>query len=432
MAHNDRTQSTGTWTGGGYVVLPADMEGLDTKVFEAVNGDQGGAWAPALPIVVADSAAPASSSLNVTGPTLVTFGGNLETTSGSRFLVDPTKLPKLGASHPNRTRSLITPCVRRQSTQPLHWITTPRDCSIRSIGCSLQIATVTSDNSPFQTQAWPPASPVALTWGKGFIQQPQFVLPLRVHDGARMTKAELTFRIPGIRLRLPVATPRMRVVRIDAFGNVTPLKSTPDGTGYVSMPMPSSPDEWMNGGLPQTLTYACDQNNVIDKSQYYYEAQVVEEIGTYSQIPFKDCDGVVVVERKIEVQLATTTNIALTGSVTVDGLSANINGMRILVKNQTSSDQNGIWMVNTAGAWQRAADNDQAIDFSPNFIVAVIAGTVNAKTVWQLQSPTSNNAINLAIDGSGTAVAFRHRVPNGNIFHAIKCAFDQIVDMRFQ
>lgn len=55
------------------------------------------------------------------------------------------------------------------------------------------------------------------------------------------------------------------------------------------------------------------------------------------------------------VNLATTANIALTGAVTVDGVAAG-NAARVLVKNQTDSSQNGIYLSNTGGAWTRAAD----------------------------------------------------------------------------
>ena len=59
---------------------------------------------------------------------------------------------------------------------------------------------------------------------------------------------------------------------------------------------------------------------------------------------------------KPAVDFATTANIALTGSQTVDGVASGT-GKRALVKDQASPAQNGIW-VTAAGAWTRATDAD--------------------------------------------------------------------------
>lgn len=58
-----------------------------------------------------------------------------------------------------------------------------------------------------------------------------------------------------------------------------------------------------------------------------------------------------------DVVAATTGNIAsLSGTMTIDGIALNI-GDRVLVKNQTTASQNGIYDVQ-AGAWTRSADAD--------------------------------------------------------------------------
>jgi hypothetical protein len=59
---------------------------------------------------------------------------------------------------------------------------------------------------------------------------------------------------------------------------------------------------------------------------------------------------------KDSVRAATTVNIALSGSQTVDSVMLGI-GDRVLVKNQTTNTQNGIYIVQ-AGAWTRAPDAD--------------------------------------------------------------------------
>jgi hypothetical protein len=84
---------------------------------------------------------------------------------------------------------------------------------------------------------------------------------------------------------------------------------------------------------------------------------------------------------KTAVARATTANIALTGTVSVDGANA-ANGSRVLVKNQTTASQNGIYVVNTGGAWTRATDADGTTELD-RAIVFVTSGTANAGTTWQ-------------------------------------------------
>jgi len=57
---------------------------------------------------------------------------------------------------------------------------------------------------------------------------------------------------------------------------------------------------------------------------------------------------------KESVRVATSTNIVLSGTQTIDGVALNIDD-RVLVKNQNDLSQNGIYLVK-GGAWVRAAD----------------------------------------------------------------------------
>lgn len=57
---------------------------------------------------------------------------------------------------------------------------------------------------------------------------------------------------------------------------------------------------------------------------------------------------------KNSVRAATTANITLSGTQTIDGVSV-IADDRVLVKNQSTANQNGIYIA-AAGAWSRAAD----------------------------------------------------------------------------
>lgn len=78
---------------------------------------------------------------------------------------------------------------------------------------------------------------------------------------------------------------------------------------------------------------------------------------------------------KAPARVATTANIALTGAQTIDGVSA-VAGDRVLVKNQSTGSENGIYVV-AAGAWARATDADSATELD-GAAVFVTAGTANA------------------------------------------------------
>lgn len=64
---------------------------------------------------------------------------------------------------------------------------------------------------------------------------------------------------------------------------------------------------------------------------------------------------------KAPTRAATTANITLSGAQTIDTVSI-VAGNRVLVKNQTNAEENGIYVA-AAGAWSRAADMDSLTPF---------------------------------------------------------------------
>ncbi len=79
---------------------------------------------------------------------------------------------------------------------------------------------------------------------------------------------------------------------------------------------------------------------------------------------------------KSSVRAATTANITLSGAQTIDGVSV-IAGDRVLVKNQSTGSQNGIYVA-AAGAWSRATDCDISAEVTTGLTVVVEEGTVAA------------------------------------------------------
>ena len=82
---------------------------------------------------------------------------------------------------------------------------------------------------------------------------------------------------------------------------------------------------------------------------------------------------------KTEVEAATTANISLAGTQTVDGVVLVVVD-NILVKNQTAQAENGVYVV-ASGAWARAVSYNTIVKLSAAFVF-VQQGTTNADKGW--------------------------------------------------
>lgn len=98
---------------------------------------------------------------------------------------------------------------------------------------------------------------------------------------------------------------------------------------------------------------------------------------------------------KASVRVATTTNgtlaTAFQNGSTVDGVTL-ATGDRILIKNQSTASQNGIYTVNASGAPTRATDADSSAKVTSGMYCFVEEGTANGDTGWVL---TTNQTITL-------------------------------------
>ena len=102
-------------------------------------------------------------------------------------------------------------------------------------------------------------------------------------------------------------------------------------------------------------------------------------------------------EVKDSCKVATTANITLSGTQTIDGIAVSA-GDRVLVKDQSTTHQNGIYVC-AAGSWSRATDADTATEFNSGVFFFVEQGTLNADSGWVLTTDT-------AITFGSTAIAF--------------------------
>jgi hypothetical protein len=85
------------------------------------------------------------------------------------------------------------------------------------------------------------------------------------------------------------------------------------------------------------------------------------------------------IDAKASVRVATTANITLSGTQTIDGIALSV-GDRVLVKNQNTASQNGIYLV-AAGTWTRTLDANSWDELVSSFTF-VEQGTINADTGW--------------------------------------------------
>lgn len=100
---------------------------------------------------------------------------------------------------------------------------------------------------------------------------------------------------------------------------------------------------------------------------------------------------------KDSVRAATTANITLSGTQTIDSVSV-IAGDRVLVKDQSTGSQNGIYVV-AAGAWSRSTDANTSAKVTAGMFTFVEEGSTNVDSGFVL---TTNAPITL----DTTAIAF--------------------------
>jgi hypothetical protein len=104
-------------------------------------------------------------------------------------------------------------------------------------------------------------------------------------------------------------------------------------------------------------------------------------------------NAVVGIDWKASVRAATTANLNISSDLengdTVDGVTL-ATGDRVLVKNQSTGSENGIYVVKASGAPDRSTDADTGAELTSNFAVFVEEGTANADQGYVL---TNDGAI---------------------------------------
>lgn len=146
---------------------------------------------------------------------------------------------------------------------------------------------------------------------------------------------------------------------------------------------------------------------------------------------------------KMPVRAATTANIAsLAGGApnTLDGVSLASND-RVLVKDQATGSQNGIYVVTTLGTgangtWSRATDADGVGELMPGVLVVVQEGTAAADSVWELSTDgpitIGSTSLSFSRKDSSSAVTVQGLFKNlqlsaGGVAASVSVSFDELV-----
>lgn len=377
-------------------VLPSELAALDAALVASVNGVDGGAYAPAGLITIGGSG------LVCSGPLTVARGGTFISSNGILQFA-PGVFPQLGPAHSGRTRTVMHAFLAARPIQYGLW--RPR-----------------RDSSGMQSLA-----PTYVPWQNPTTVLPASLsLPIRAEHGGTISEITIGFRVGAPHSSIPGTMPAARLLRVDKNGNAsvcTSVASGADANGWVYVSKPSSGAAWFNLGAAQTFVLPCDQNNVVDITQYTYRLEVQDEQGLTGW-PWQ----VGLMQPVLAVYDASSSWPLYGGISTVDGVSLpSAGGARILVI-KSMTGVNGIYISSstsgTAG-WQASPDLSQTSQYSPGFVVGVQRGQNYGGTYWQASATQSSWSGNPPPPGTGvwrtsTPYALNTPIvpltPNGNWF----------------
>jgi hypothetical protein len=184
--------------------------------------------------------------------------------------------------------------------------------------------------------------------------------------------------------RLTLRTTGNNDINIDAQGNGAAIFKAQQGNL-------TTPDDFTNAigifaDFDQTSGFVIYDNRTGTKQEgIRYDNDYSGNFNDRSLVDKAYVDAVATgLQAKAAVDVATTTNITLSGLTTVDGITLS-EGDRILVKDQTTGSENGIYSAST-GNWSRTED----YDFSPSGEIAngdlipVLTGDTNQSSQWIL------------------------------------------------
>ncbi|CAB5222355.1 hypothetical protein UFOVP361_155 [uncultured Caudovirales phage] len=208
-----------------------------------------------------------------------------------------------------------------------------------------------------------------------------------------------------------------------------------------------------NGTVTLTLNLADTDSAGLLSSTFWNTLNDATDAATASKLAKRDANGNITVatptadghaatkgyvdaarsglDVKQSVRAATTAPINLANQLeNGDTLDTNVTlatGDRVLVKDQSTASENGIYVVNATGAPTRATDFDTTAEVTPGAFTFVEEGTTNADSGWVL---TSNGTITVGttgltfaqFSGAGQITAGDGLTKTGNTINAVGTA----------
>ncbi len=343
------------WTDGS-TVTPDEIEALVAGLAGAVNGDDGSTHAPPVQLVI-DGAG-----MTLQGPLVIARGGVLETTSdiaafGSATITNSDgDWPQIAPGSIVNNETRMIPCATGRGELAFTW-------NVRRENGGLQAFSPMFDASDGlgmrPSRAW---------------------MRLRAHDNATISSVAVYFHVGWPHTDLPSIMPSVRVLRVDAFGNGSALTSVAagaDASGYVFVPRPTTPAAWFNLGLQKQLVVPCDQNNVIDAANYDYVIEFVEEQGLKGY-PWQ-------LTYTVPAFIETVAPVVRSGTQAVRTVLLK-DGSTVLVKDQADPRENGLYIVNSSGAWPRWDILGTSADFIQGLVVPIVTPVDSGSPITTFRS----------------------------------------------
>ena len=192
----------------------------------------------------------------------------------------------------------------------------------------------------------------------------------------------------------------------NASGGVSSIAGTANqitastSTGAVTLSLPSTVV------FPGTVTLNADPTQALEAATKQYVDAVAEGLHVHAS-----------------VKAATTSNVDLSTDLeagdVIDGVTL-VAGDRVLVKNQSTTSQNGIYVASTSGAAVRASDYNTAAEIDAGDFFFVTGGTVYDNTGWvQVNNITTLGTDPIVFEqfsGAGTYLAGNGLTLTGNTF----------------
>ena len=207
-----------------------------------------------------------------------------------------------------------------------------------------------------------------------------------------------------------------------------------------------------NGTVTLTLNLADTDSAGLLSSTFWNTLNDATDAATASKLAKRDANGNITVatptadghaatkgyvdaarsglDVKQSVRAATTEALTIASALengdSVDGVTL-VTGDRVLVKNQSTASENGIYTVNASGAPTRATDFDTTAEVTPGAFTFVEEGTANADSGWVL---TNNGTITVGttgltfaqFSGAGQITAGAGLTKTGNTIDAVGTA----------